>query len=239
MALKSRIEWTENTWNPITGCTQISEGCENCYALRMATRLQKMGTVKYENGFNVTLHEDCLNEPYTWKKPARIFVNSMSDLFHADVPLSYIQKIFDVMNSNTQHIFQVLTKRANRLVDIAPFVKWTDNIWLGVTVENDKHKDRIDVLRNVPANVKFISFEPLLSDIGNVDLDGINWVIIGGESGFGARPMIEEWVINIKYQCEQQGVLFYFKQWGGTNKKKAGRTLLGQTWDDMPNFGSD
>ena len=234
MALKSRIEWTENTWNPITGCTKISAGCDNCYAFRMASRLKKMGTLKYENEFRLTLHEDCLNEPYSWKKPSRIFVNSMSDSFHDDVPLEFIQKIFEVMNNNTQHIFQVLTKRADRLEVIKGHVNWSDNIWLGVTVENEKNKSRLERLKNTPAKIKFVSFEPLLDDIGEIDFKGINWAIVGGESGYGARPIQEDWVINIKNQCEQQGVLFYFKQWGGSNKKKAGRILLGQTWDDLP-----
>jgi len=234
MALNSKIEWTENTWNPITGCTKISEGCENCYACRMASRLQKMGNVKYENGFRLTLHEDCLREPYSWRKPARIFVNSMSDLFHADVPLEYIQKVFAVMNGNPQHIFQVLTKRADRLGEIASCVKWSDNIWLGVTVESDRHKNRMDVLRAIPARIKFISFEPLLNDIGEINFSGIDWAIIGGESGWNARPIEQDWILNIKEQCEQQSVLFYFKQWGGVRKKKAGRTLLGKTWDAIP-----
>ena len=234
MALKSKIEWTENTWNPITGCTKISEGCENCYAFQMASRLQKMGNEKYENGFRLTLHERCLNEPNTWKKPARIFVTSMSDLFHVDVPLEYIQKVFTVMNTNPQHIFQVLTKRANRLDEIASHVKWSDNIWLGVTVENERNRKRIDELRTIPAKIKFISFEPLLSDVEEVDFTGIDWAIVGGESGWHARPMDKEWVLNIKEQCEQQGVLFYLKQWGGTRKKQAGRVLLGQTWDAIP-----
>jgi protein gp37 len=234
MALKSKIEWTENTWNPITGCTKISEGCENCYALRMASRLQKMGNVKYENGFQLTLHEDCLKEPYSWKKPSRIFVNSMSDLFHADVPIEYIQKIFAVMNDNPQHIFQILTKRANRLAEAVPRVKWSDNIWLGVTVESKKQNGRIDALRLTQAKVKFVSFEPLLDDVGTVDLSQIDWAIVGGESGWHARPIEQEWVLNIKKQCEQQGVLFYFKQWGGVRKKQTGRELLGQTWDAIP-----
>jgi len=234
MALKSKIEWTENTWNPITGCTKISDGCENCYAHRMASRLQKMGNAKYMNGFALTLHEECLGEPYSWKKPSRIFVNSMSDLFHADVPLSYILKVFDVMNANQQHIFQVLTKRADRLAEVSESIRWTDNIWLGVTVENEKTKNRIEYLRNIPAKIKFISFEPLLSNVGAVNFCGIDWVIVGGESGWGARPIQEDWVLNIKNQCEQQEVIFYFKQWGGTNKKKSGRILLGRTWDEMP-----
>jgi protein gp37 len=234
MAVNSKIEWTENTWNPITGCTKISAGCDNCYAHQMASRLQKMGNAKYRNGFNLTLHENCLNEPYTWKKPARIFVNSMSDLFHADVPIDYIQKVFAVMNANPQHIFQVLTKRANRLEEVAPQVKWTDNIWLGVTVENDNNKTRIDELRIIPAKIKFISFEPLLGEMGNIDFTGIDWAIIGGESGWYARTMEQAWVIGIKEQCERQGTLFYFKQWGGTRKKQTGRTLLGKTWDAIP-----
>jgi len=234
MALNSKIEWTESTWNPVTGCNKVSDGCENCYAARLAQRLQKMGNAKYENGFKLTLHEDCLGDPYSWKKPARIFVNSMSDLFHADIPLEYIQKVFNVMNNNPQHIFQVLTKRPDRLENITNYLNWTDNIWLGVTVESDKYKDRIEQLRNTSARIKFISFEPLLNDVGVLNLHGIDWAIIGGESGWRARPIQEDWIINIKNQCEQQDVLFYFKQWGGTNKKKAGRILLGRTWDDMP-----
>ncbi|MCL2140477.1 MAG: phage Gp37/Gp68 family protein [Dehalococcoidia bacterium] len=236
MALKSKIEWTESTWNPITGCSKISDGCQNCYASRLATRLQRMGNPKYVNGFKLTLHEDCLNEPYSWKKPSRIFVNSMSDLFHADVPLGYIQRIFDVMNNNSRHIFQVLTKRAERLRELAGLLNWTNNIWLGVTVENAKNKNRIDCLRNTPANIKFISFEPLIDDVGPVNLEGVDWAIIGGESGWSARPIQENWIINIKKQCEKQGTHFYFKQWGGTNKRKTGRVLLGKTWDDMPNI---
>jgi len=236
MSLKSKIEWTENTWNPITGCTKISEGCKNCYACKMALRLQKMGNEKYSNGFDIRIHENCFNEPLNWKKSSRIFVNSMSDLFHKDISLEYIQKIFDVMNTADWHIFQVLTKRADRLLELSQKLKWTDNIWLGVTVENKKNTDRIDYLRNIPAKVKFISFEPLLDDVGEIDLFNINWVIVGGESGHYARPIDEEWILHIKRQCEEQKVLFYFKQWGGANKKKAGRLLLGRTWDSMPSF---
>jgi len=234
MAQKSKIEWTESTWNPITGCDKISAGCENCYAFRMAQRLQKMGNAKYINGFQLTLHENCLNEPYSWKKPMHIFVNSMSDLLHENVPLEYIQKIFNVMNDNPQHVFQVLTKRANRLADISDKVTWSKNIWLGVTVESNVCKDRIQHLSRMPAKIRFISFEPLLDDVGEVDLSGIDWAIVGGESGWRARPMQESWVVGIKDQCEQQNVMFYFKQWGGTNKKKAGRMLFERTWDDMP-----
>jgi len=236
MALKSKIQWTENTWNPITGCTKISDGCENCYAHQMALRLQKMGADKYADGFDVRVHEDCFNEPLNWKKPSMIFVNSMSDLFHKDISLEYIQKIFGVMNRATWHTFQILTKRADRLSELSAKLNWSDNIWLGVTVENSKHTDRIDYLRNMPAKVKFISFEPLLDDVGKIDFAKIDWAIVGGESGHHARQIDERWVLNIKKQCEEQNVLFYFKQWGGTNKKKTGRLLLGQTWDAMPDF---
>ena len=234
MSLKSKIEWTENTWNPVTGCTKISDGCVNCYAYRMAQRLQKMGNPKYKDGFEVTLHPSCLNDPISWKKPSRIFVNSMSDLFHKDVPLDYIKQVFEVMNNTPQHTYQILTKRADVLLQYANELNWTDNIWQGVTVENRKTIDRIDCLRQTPAKIKFISFEPLIADVGKVDLTNIDWAIVGGESGWHARPMDASWVLNIKEQCEHQGILFYFKQWGGTNKKKTGRELLGQTWDDMP-----
>jgi protein gp37 len=234
MALKSKIEWTENTWNPVTGCTKLSEGCENCYAQKMAFRLQKMGNEKYSNGFNVTLHEYCLNDPLTWKKPSRVFVNSMSDLFHEDIPLEYIQRVFAVMRYALQHTFQILTKRTDRLVELSTQLSWTPNIWQGITVENRRHIGRIDHLRSVPAYTKFISFEPLLGDIGVINLSNIDWAIVGGESGPRARHIDEQWVINIKKQCEEQDVLFYFKQWGGTNKKEAGRKLLGRTWDDIP-----
>jgi len=204
----------------------------------MAQCLQKMGNAKYENGFQLALHESCLSDPYMWKKPMYIFVNSMSDLFHKDIPIDYIQKVFSTMNNNPHHVFQVLTKRAERLKEIADNVNWTKNIWIGVTVENRECKTRISNLAKIPAKVKFISFEPLLDDVGALDLTGIDWAIVGGESGWYARPMLEEWVINIKNQCEQQNVMFYFKQWGGTNKKKAGRKLLGKTWDSMPILNS-
>jgi len=193
-----------------------------------------MGNAKYENGFRFTLHEDCLNEPYSWKKPSRIFVSSMSDLFHEETPIAYIQRVFSVMNANPQHIFQVLTKRANRLAEVATQVILSDNIWLGVTVESYTRKDRINALRPIPAKVKFVSFEPLLNDVGTVDLSQIDWAIVGGESGWHARPMEPDWVLRIKEQCDRQGVMFYFKQWGGVRKKQAGRTLLGRTWDTMP-----
>jgi len=238
MALKSKIEWTENTWNPVTGCTKISDGCQNCYAYKMALRLQKMHNQKYKNGFDVTLHETCLSEPQTWKKPSMIFVNSMSDLFHDAIPLEYIQRVFQVMNNTPQHVFQILTKRAERLLDVAPKLNWTSNIWQGVTVESFKYTKRIDLLRNTPAHIKFISFEPLISDVGLLNLNGIDWAIVGGESGPKCRPVQEEWILQIKQQCEEQDTLFYFKQWGGTNKKKHGRELLGKTWDATPQYTS-
>ena len=231
---KSRIEWTESTWNPITGCDKISAGCVNCYAHRMAMRLKSMGTPKYENGFQLTLHEDSINDPYTWKKPKLVFVNSMSDFLHKDVPLEFIQKLFKVMNDNQMHTFQLLTKRPERFIEIQDTVHWSDNIWLGVTCENKISKYRIDLLRDMPAKVKFLSIEPLLECLGEVNLEGIHWAIVGGESGPNSRVMLEPWVINIKDQCDLQDTMFYFKQWGGTNKKKSGRELLGQTWDDMP-----
>ena len=234
MAQKSKIEWTENTWNPVTGCTKMSDGCKNCYAYKMALRLQSMGQEKYKDGFNVAMHPSCLNDPYTWKKPSTVFVNSMSDLFHDDVPIEFIKQVFAVMNDTPQHAYQILTKRADRLAKVANNLNWTPNIWQGVTVENIKFVDRIDFLRNIPAQIKFISFEPLLDTVGELDLSNINWAIVGGESGIGARPIQEEWILNIKEQCEKQNVLFYFKQWGGTNKKKNGRELLGKTWDNIP-----
>lgn len=233
---KSKIEWTESTWNPVTGCTKLSDGCANCYAHTMANRLFRMGNKKYRNAFQLTLHESCLPNPLSWRKPSLIFVNSMSDLFHMDIPLDYVQRVFSVMNQAHWHTFQVLTKRAERLLDLAPELTWSSNIWQGVTVESEKYKERIDYLRKVPASVKFISFEPLLGDIGLVDLTNIDWAIVGGESGFNCRPMEADWVLNIKHQCEEQNTMFYFKQWGGVYKKKNGRELLGRTWDDMPPF---
>lgn len=234
MTVRSKIEWTENTWNPVTGCSRISDGCANCYAYTMANRLMHMGSAKYLNGFNVRTHESALCEPLKWRKPKLVFVNSMSDLFHEEVPTAFIQQVFKVMNGAPIHTFQILTKRAERLAELAPKLHWTPNIWQGVTVEGPRYISRIDALRTVNSTVRFISFEPLLDDIGTVDLTNINWAIIGGESGPGARPMELEWVLNLKEQCHLQNVPFYFKQWGGVHKKKTGRTLLGRTWDDMP-----
>ena len=234
MALNSGIEWTESTWNPITGCTKISTGCRNCYAERMALRLKAMGQKNYRNGFKVTCHPQLLDVPKRWKKPQMVFVNSMSDLFHKDVPDDFIFDIFDTMQQAKQHQFQILTKRAERLAKLSPELPWRENIWMGVTVEEADCKYRIDYLRYTGANIKFLSLEPLLDDLGELNLDGIDWVIVGGESGPGARPMQIDWVRNIKEQCVNQNVPFFFKQWGGINKKKTGRLLDGKTWGQMP-----
>jgi len=231
----SKIEWTESTWNPVTGCSKISEGCVNCYAERLAKRLKAMGQKNYANGFNVTLHPHALTIPLKWKKSRLVFVNSMSDLFHHEVPLEFIQQIFNIMNQASWHRFQVLTKRAERLAELAPLLnKWSENIWMGVTVEKDTYLDRLKYLKKVPAATRFLSLEPLLGPITNIDLTDIHWVIVGGESGPNARPMKKEWVIDIQKQCVESHVPFFFKQWGGVNKKKAGRILNGRTFDEMP-----
>ena len=238
MATKSSIEWTESTWNPITGCTKISPGCKHCYAERMAKRLKAMGSPNYADGFKLTLHEHVLELPLTWKKPQTIFVNSMSDLFHKNVPLEFIQKVFDVMNKTPWHTYQVLTKRSDRLKELNKELTWGKNIWMGVSVENQDYTYRIDDLRNTNAYVKFLSVEPLIGPIRKLKLNKIKWVIVGGESGPKARPMKEEWVLDIKDQCKSAnggvGVPFFFKQWGGINKKKTGRLLEGKTWDELP-----
>lgn len=234
MAARSSIEWTESTWNPVTGCDKISAGCKNCYAERMAKRLQAMGQANYVNGFKLTLHPHVLDYPLKWKKPTSIFVNSMSDLFHHEVPAHFIKKAFDVMDEAYWHRYQVLTKRAERITELDGQLNWPDNVWMGVTVENADCRYRIDHLRNSGAKVKFLSIEPLLGPIPDLDLTGINWVIVGGESGPGARPIEEEWVIDIRNQCNKARVPFFFKQWGGTNKKKAGRLLEGRLWSEMP-----
>lgn len=234
MSNDSKIEWTESTWNPVSGCTKLSAGCLNCYAERMANRLKAMGQTRYENGFKVTLHPQALKEPYSWKKPRVVFVNSMSDLFHKDIPDDFIQKVFTVMNENTQHTFQILTKRSERLRGLAPLLDWSDNIWMGVTVEDNDNVGRVDDLRRIPAAVRFLSMEPLLGPVPDLELNGIDWIIVGGESGPGSRPMEEEWVLAIKGKCRQTDVPFFFKQWGGVNKKKTGRLLLGKTWDAYP-----
>ncbi|MCL5998526.1 MAG: phage Gp37/Gp68 family protein [Chloroflexi bacterium] len=234
MATKSAIEWTESTWNPLTGCTKISPGCQHCYAERMALRLKAMGQPNYANGFKLTLHEQVLELPLQWKKPQTIFVNSMSDLFHKDVPLDFIKKVFDVMRRAHWHRFQVLTKRSERLAELSSDLPWASNIWMGVSVENERYAFRIDHLRETGAQVKFLSLEPLLGPLNHLDLDHINWVIVGGESGPGARPLERSWVVDIRDQCKSAGVPFFFKQWGGANKKRAGRELDGRTWDEMP-----
>jgi protein gp37 len=234
----SKIEWTELTWNPVTGCTKISSGCRNCYAEIMSRRLHAMGQEKYRNGFSLTLHPETLNEPYTWKKSKVVFVNSMSDLFHQNVPINYIQRVFEVMNDNPQHLFQVLTKRAERIrhLEVQGHLNWSHNIWMGVSVEDMNHVNRIDLLRQTRARVKFLSCEPLIGPLPDMNLEGIDWVIVGGESGPHARPMESDWVIDIMEQCERAGVKFFFKQWGGTNKKKTGRSLQGKIYDEMPEF---
>lgn len=234
MATTSSIEWTESTWNPVSGCTKISAGCLNCYAERMAKRLKAMGQVRYKNGFKVTLHPQALKEPYGWKRSRVVFVNSMSDLFHDVIGVDFIEKVFTVMNENPQHTFQILTKRSERLRKLAPLLDWSDNIWIGVTVENNDTVGRVDDLRMIPAAVRFLSMEPLIGPVPDLELNGIDWVIVGGESGPGARPMQEEWVLDIKDLCGQTSVPFFFKQWGGVNKKKAGRLLMGRTWDEYP-----
>lgn len=231
---QSSIEWTEMTWNPTTGCSKVSQGCKFCYAEIMSRRLQLMGIEKYKNNFQVATHEEALKTPYTWKKSKVVFVNSMSDLFHEDVPLEFIKKVFKVMHENPQHVFQVLTKRAERLLDIHKELKWTHNIWMGVSVEDSRVETRIDFLRQTSARVKFLSLEPLIGPLPNLNLDGIDWVIVGGESGHKPRPMKPEWVIDIQEQCENHNVAFFFKQWGGKNKKKTGRELNGKTYDQMP-----
>jgi protein gp37 len=233
---KSKIEWTESTWNPVTGCTKISSGCLNCYAERMAKRLKAMKIASYKNGFDVTLHPEpsTMYKPLQWKVPQMIFVNSMSDLFHDKVPLEFIQRIFSVMNKAPWHTYQILTKRAERLAELSDSLIWKPHIWMGVTVEGGDFKHRIDNLRNTQAHVKFLSMEPLIDSVGILDLHDIDWVIVGGESGPGARTMKKEWVIEIQQQCIEQNVPFFFKQWGGINKKRTGRVLDGRTWDEMP-----
>lgn len=234
MASRSRIEWTQVTWNPLTGCTKVSPGCRHCYAERFAERLRAMGLEKYRNGFKLTLHPDALHEPLRWRRPRLVFVNSMSDLFHERVPLSFIQRVFDVMRQAGQHRFQVLTKRSARLVEVAPLLDWPPNVWMGVSVETSEYVYRIEHLKRTGAAVKFLSCEPLLGPLPDLPLEGIDWVIVGGESGPGARSMQVEWVRQIRDQCLARGVAFFFKQWGGTRKGKAGRMLDGRTWDELP-----
>jgi len=231
---KSSIEWTELTWNPTTGCSKYSNGCKYCYAEIMSKRLQAMGVEKYKDAFDVRIHPDQLLLPYKWKTPKIVFVNSMSDLFHKEVPADFIKRVFFVMNDNPQHVFQILTKRAERLIELSAELVWTDNIWMGVSVEDTSVTHRVDRLRETSAHIKFLSCEPLLGPLPSLNLDGIHWLIVGGESGTRPRPMSEDWVFDIQKQCEEQDVKFFFKQWGGRNKKAAGRLLNGRTYDDMP-----
>ncbi|WP_406723582.1 phage Gp37/Gp68 family protein [Streptomyces sp. GD-15H] len=244
MSDRSAIEWTEATWNPTTGCDRVSKGCDNCYALTLAKRLKAMGSSKYQAdgdprtsgpGFGLTLHPDALRVPYGWKSPRTVFVNSMSDLFHARVPLDYVRRVFDVIADTPQHTYQVLTKRARRLRQVADRLQWPANLWMGVSVESAKELPRVDDLRQAPAAVKFLSCEPLLGPLDGLELTAIDWVIAGGESGPGHRPLDEAWVAQIRDTCQQAGVAFFFKQWGGRTPKAGGRELDGRTWDDMPN----
>jgi len=236
MAQNSKIEWTQCTWNPVTGCTKISLGCKNCYAERMALRLHAMGQPNYRNAFKVTIHPHTLEIPLQWRQPRTIFVNSMSDLFHKKVPFNFISKVFDVMHKTSRHQFQVLTKRSGRLLELNDKLQWPQNVYMGVTVENADYTFRINDLRQTDAAIKFLSLEPLLGPIPELDLDGINWVIVGGESGPHARPIEPQWVYDIRDQCLDADVPFFFKQWGGTNKKKTGRILQGKTWNQKPHL---
>jgi protein gp37 len=238
MGTNSAIEWTDATWNPVTGCTKISPGCANCYAQRMAKRLQAMGQANYADGFNVTMHDRAVELPLGWKKPRAIFVNSMSDLFHENVPVEFILRIFDVMRRADWHKFQILTKRSQRLLELEGQLPWLPHVWMGVSVESQEYVGRINDLRQTHAHTKFLSLEPLLGPLPNLDLSGIDWVIVGGESGPGHRPMKPAWVTGIRDQCNSAGVPFFFKQWGGVNKKRAGRQLDGRTWDEMPRSSS-
>jgi protein gp37 len=231
---RSSIEWTESTWNPVTGCDKISPGCKYCYAEVMARRLKAMGQPNYRRGFEVTLQPQMLERPLSWRRPQMVFVNSMSDLFHKDVPLEFIEQVFDVMRRASWHTFQVLKKRAERLEELAPRLTWPANVWMGVSVERDDYAHRIDHLRRTPARTRFLSLEPLLGPLPKLDLRAIDWVIVGGESGHHARPMDESWVLEIQRQCLRNDVPFFFKQWGGRNKKAAGRVLSGRTWDGLP-----
>jgi len=234
MATNSHIEWTDCTWNPVTGCTKISPGCKHCYAERLAKRLKAMGQANYRNAFKLTLQPQMLELPLHWKSPKRIFVNSMSDLFHEDVPVDYIKKVFEIMGRAHWHQYQVLTKRSEHVLQLSKELNWAPQIWMGVSVESEKYSYRIDDLRKTAAHVKFLSLEPLLGPLANLNLRGIDWAIVGGESGPGARPLESAWVTEIRDQCLKADVPFFFKQWGGVQKKKTGRTLEGRTWDQMP-----
>ncbi|MDR2982920.1 MAG: phage Gp37/Gp68 family protein [Puniceicoccales bacterium] len=235
---KTHIEWTESTWNPVTGCSKVSAGCKNCYAERMARRLQAMGNPRYANGFSVKMHPDLIDVPKSWKKPRYIFVNSMSDLFHERIPISFIKKVFATMRECPQHTFQILTKRSARLAELAHELDWAPNIWMGVSIEDANVMHRIDDLRKVPAAIRFLSCEPLIGPIDDMNLHGIDWVIVGGESGPGSRPIKPEWVQSIRKQCRNAKASFFFKQWGGTRKDLTGRELNGRIYDEFPSSGS-
>jgi len=243
MGERSSIEWTESTWNPTTGCDRISSGCDNCYALAFAKRLKAMGAEKYQAdgdrrtsgpGFGVSVHPDALGVPLRWRTPRLVFVNSMSDLFHARVPTPFLHQVVDVMRMTPQHTYQLLTKRSHRLARVSAGIDWPPNVWLGVTIESDEYAARADDLRAVPAAVRFLSLEPLLGPLPSLDLQGIDWVIVGGESGNGARRIDAEWVIELRDRCHRAGVAFFFKQWGGRTPKSGGRILAGRTWDELP-----
>ena len=234
MTAGSRIEWTEATWNPVTGCTKVSEGCRHCYAERMSRRLQAMGLDKYRDGFSVAVHPSVLHQPLRWRKPRRIFVNSMSDLFHEDVPTSFIREAFRVMNEASRHTFQILTKRPRRVAEMEEGLHWSPNIWIGTSIESPRWLSRLEMLRRIGASTRFLSLEPLLEPLSELNLDGVHWVIVGGESGPGARPMEPAWVREIRDRCVADQVPFFFKQWGGVSKKKTGRVLDGRLWDQFP-----
>ncbi len=234
MSTKSKIEWTDSTWNPITGCNKISPGCKFCYAERLSKRLKIMGSARYENGFKLSLHYDLVKLPLNWKTPRVIFVNSMSDLFHKNVPFVFIKEIFETMNAAHWHTFQILTKRSDILAEYSKYLKWTQNIWMGVSVESQKYVNRIDDLRKVPSSVRFLSIEPLIARITNIELKEIDWVIVGGESGPSSRKVERDWILEIRDKCIREDVPFFFKQWGGINKKRSGRILEGRTWDELP-----
>lgn len=234
MPKESSIEWTNTTWNPVTGCTKVSQGCKHCYAERMAKRLKAMGMHRYRDGFKLTLHEDLIDLPRSWRAPRLVFVNSMSDLFHEDAPVEFIQRVFKTMNECPDHVFQILTKRSSRLAEVAHQLTWTENIWMGVSVEDERVVQRIDDLKTVPAFIRFLSCEPLIGPLSNLQLRGIHWVIVGGESGPKSRPMKPEWVHEIHESCTSQGVAFFFKQWGGVRKHLTGRELDGRTYDEYP-----
>ena len=230
----SAIEWTGVTWNPVTGCTKVSPGCARCYAERLARRLRAMGSPKYAAGFEVALHRETLDDPLRWRQPRLVFVNSMSDLFHDAVPDAFVEAVFRTMNAASRHTFQVLTKRPERAAALGRRLRWTANVWLGTSVETEPYLRRLEPLRQTPAAVKFLSLEPLLGPLPSLELDGVDWVIAGGESGPGARPLDPDWARAIRDKCARSGVPFFFKQWGGTQRKKAGRLLDGRTWDELP-----